>query len=348
MVLVGHFVGHFPTILTPSTSFVFNFAPIAVSWFFILSGFIIAYNYPSLSDNSARANFVLSRVARLWPVHAVTLFAALCVVSPKPPMWFLSHLTLTQAWSADPNVVGAYNGPSWSISNEMFFYLVYVVLLAPARWLRFAAVVAPVALALYLLVDNGCFLPGMEEVATPTCIDLKATFPPSRLIEFLAGVALFHLRPRVPQAIGLAAAGAVLLGYLPTVPGLAYTSLYAYFVWQAGVIAGGCALIASLSREGWLSRLLSGWLLVVGGEISYSIYMVHQGVNMMVLPHIKTWGMWPTFALVTGITITASVGLFYIIEAPVRDVVKAWLRARRQTNPALAPQTHNSAIGPHV
>ena len=94
------------------------------------------------------------------------------------------------------------------------------------------------------------------------------------------------------------------------------------------LVVGGGALIASLAEEGWLSRLLSFRLLVIGGEISYSIYMTHQVVNLGILPHIHGLSLSLTFLLVTTITITSSAFLFYFVEAPVRDAVKARLKTR--------------------
>jgi peptidoglycan/LPS O-acetylase OafA/YrhL len=326
MVLVGHFVGHFSSIGN-WPGYAYNLGPTAVSWFFVLSGFIIAYNYPSLSNDIERKSFLISRVARLWPVHIVTTIAMILLFGGSKYYFFF--LTMTHTWTANPEMSGAYNGPSWSISDEMFFYVAYVGLVAPARWLRMLVVVAPIVLALVMAEHHGCFLPNGDPASTastPKCGALIATFPPARLIDFLAGVALFHLRLRIPQVIGLAAAICVLGSYLPGVPGIDSNSLPAHVIWEVEVIIGGGALIASLSSKGWLSRLLSFRLLVIGGDISYSMYMTHQVVNLAVLPHVKGLNLVATFLLVSAITLVLSVCLFYFLEAPVRDAVKAKLR----------------------
>ena len=161
----------------------------------------------------------------------------------------------------------------------MFFYVAYIGLVAPARWLRVMSVVAPIALAVALPTLHGCFLPSdnpASSAGSAKCAAYMISFPPTRLIEFLAGVALYHLKPRIPQILGLAAALGVLGGYLPTIPGLDGNSLAANVVRQAEVVLGGGALIASLSRPGWLSNLLSFRPLIIGGEISYAMYMTHQ------------------------------------------------------------------------
>jgi peptidoglycan/LPS O-acetylase OafA/YrhL len=118
-------------------------------------------------------------------------------------------------------------------------------------------------------------------------------------------------------------------GFVPAVPG---TSLFfAHVIWQLEVIIGGGLLIASLAKDGWLARLLSFRWLVIGGEISYSVYMTHQIVNFVVLPRADGLGLANTFALVSAITIIASLSLFYFVEAPVRDVVKLRLKRWRSS-----------------
>ena len=65
---------------------------------------------------------------------------------------------------------------------------------------------------------------------------------------------------------------------------------------------------------------------MIGGEISYSIYMTHQVIILGILPYVRGLDLSLTFLLIVTITITSSVFLFYSVEAPVRDAVKAKLK----------------------
>jgi peptidoglycan/LPS O-acetylase OafA/YrhL len=330
-VVVGHFGGHFPSSGISWPAFFGQMAPTAVSWFFILSGFIITYNYPVLSTGPDRARFIISRIARLWPVHVATLIAAVFIVGSGKPLWFLSHLTLTQTWLADANVAGAYNGPSWSVSNEMFFYIAYVALILPKWWMRLLAVVVPIAIGVALPFFDGCFVPTTDPAGaanSAACVTDIFLFPAARLIEFLAGVALCRLRPRVPQLVGLFMAAAVLAYVLPALPGLG-NGPWPILWRQVAIIMGGGALICSLARDGWLSRILDNRPLMIGGEISYSMYMVHQLVMFMLLPRVGNWSLPLQFLVVASVVIAVSMLLFYSVEQPVRDAVKRWLRNRR-------------------
>jgi peptidoglycan/LPS O-acetylase OafA/YrhL len=151
-------------------------------------------------------------------------------------------------------------------------------------------------------------------------------FPPARLIEFVSGVVIYRMNLRIPQLIGLAAATAVFGCFIPPIPGIGNDPLALAAMREILLVVGGGALIASLARDGWLSRLLSFRPLVIGGEISYSIYMTHQVVILAMLPYVRGLDPSLTFLLIMTITITTSTFLFYSVEARVRDAVKAKLK----------------------
>jgi peptidoglycan/LPS O-acetylase OafA/YrhL len=341
MVVVAHFVGQFAADFQNLPAFVFNMGPLAVSWFFVLSGFIIAYNYPELSTNKQRRDFFILRVARLWPVHCVILTATVSFLYitnngylPRHADWLFFHYTLTQTWTMNADIANGYNGPSWSVSNELFFYFVYIGMLAPRRWLRILVVVVPVVVGVVLPVAYGCFLPGGDSARTaggPHCNLLIYQFPPARLIEFVSGVVICRMGLRIPQLIGLALATAVFSCLIPPIPWIENDPLILATVREILLVVGGGALIASLARDGWLSRLLSFRPLLIGGEISYSIYMTHQMVNLGILPYVHGLDLSLTFLLYVIVTITASAFLFYFVEAPVRDTVKLRLKTRTST-----------------
>src|SRR5688500_18317145 len=56
----------------------------AVSFFFVLSGFILTYVYPSLGDTGAR-RFFLARVARIWPAHVAAFLLIVALVPSARP-----------------------------------------------------------------------------------------------------------------------------------------------------------------------------------------------------------------------------------------------------------------------
>src|SRR5690349_17655364 len=57
----------------------------AVSFFFVLSGFILAYNYPVLRTGRDVAMFYATRFARIWPLHALTAACFILAFHARPP-----------------------------------------------------------------------------------------------------------------------------------------------------------------------------------------------------------------------------------------------------------------------
>ena len=100
---------------------------LAVDFFFVLSGFVLAHMIITQSPGFGR--FTLSRFARMWPLHFATLlpFIALYLNAGTDPAGHLGmsfpalvgwNLTLLQAMGPVPELL--FNGPSWSISVEFW------------------------------------------------------------------------------------------------------------------------------------------------------------------------------------------------------------------------------------
>ena len=178
-----------------------------MSLFFVLSGFVIYYNYAEMfrreSLASAGWKFFAARFARLYPLYAVSIIIALPHV-PAPafdghPWVLLSYLTLTQSWF---NTLWTVFQPAWSISTEWFLYLVFVPLLWIVRpWKPSVATLlaycAAAALTLYLLLS--VFVEPLMAVVREQLfvspqisvepIDWLAYFgAPVRVFEFVAGM----------------------------------------------------------------------------------------------------------------------------------------------------------------
>src|SRR5579884_1958186 len=134
---------------------------LAVDFFFLLSGFILAYTYitPGGGPRGGQRAFWVARVARIYPVYLLGLALALgpYLASGVGPALLLSsgatHLLMLHAWF--PATLG-WNQPSWSLSVEAFFYALFplllplfarlrgrgLALLAAGSWLAFALVTA--------------------------------------------------------------------------------------------------------------------------------------------------------------------------------------------------------------
>ena len=124
---------------------------LAVPTFFMLSGVVLARTYSAISWNRQTLwKYAAGRFARVYPVYLLSLL----IVAPfivkaqdQPKAWLVAmHLTLLQAWWVGHYTAG-WNTPAWSLSGEMFFYLVFPVFVLRWKKLGWIATLATATLA---------------------------------------------------------------------------------------------------------------------------------------------------------------------------------------------------------
>jgi len=119
----------------------------AVSFFYVLSGFILTYVYPSLKATGSTRRFIVARVARLWPAHLATLFIFIILFRNDATYsisQFVANAGMVHAWIPDGRWFFSFNSDSWSISCEFGFYLMFLVLIRNWRrtwWVKLAVVI---------------------------------------------------------------------------------------------------------------------------------------------------------------------------------------------------------------
>jgi len=248
----------------------------AVPFFFLLSGFILSHNYLSDYSLAKHPRFIFLRFARLWPVHAVTLF--LLILTPGMLAMngdrlksLVEELLMVRSWFES---TAMWNAPAWSISAEWFAYIfVFPLAYFLLRRIRSAAVLA-VLVTLCLAAQTS----PLRNYIPNRC---GAIF-----FLFLAGCGLYQLRrqsTKVP-AVAIVNTGLILFA--------AYI-LFNKYLSEFFLYAAFALLIFGLSYErGSLARLLSTRAIVYGGLASYSLYMTHYVIMQTYIGY--TWAYWKT------------------------------------------------------
>jgi peptidoglycan/LPS O-acetylase OafA/YrhL len=322
---------------------------LGMSLFFVLSGFVIQYNYGDLFGSMplrrATYSFYVARFARLYPLYAATIVLALPSIPTPFPFWVdLSYLTLTQSWF---NVELAIFTPDWSISTEWFFYLMFVPLTFTLGRLRrpmsalVALCVVSVSVVGFALMRwrpeitdfaQRLFWHG-DKVSADGWGWLHFFMPYLRIIEFMIGM----LTARVYQtkSFPINADVAVIVGavWCIGVP-FAYVAGFgiAQVLFNNLAFAPGIAflIIGLCHSEGPLTRLLSSSGAVFVGEISYSIYVWSFAVmtaffTTLAAPlpiRLAYVNSGIKVLLVLLATIVVAYGSYLLIEVPSRR----WLR----------------------
>ncbi|CAK3670186.1 exopolysaccharide production protein ExoZ [Vibrio crassostreae] len=119
-------------------SLLYNYGNIAVQYFWVLSGFVFFFTYSKKISlgKTLPSDYIKNRIARLYPLHILTLIITTVVAyyfNEKNGYYFvysfndlkhfilnvflISHWGLQDGWS--------YNAPIWSVSVEIFSYIVF-------------------------------------------------------------------------------------------------------------------------------------------------------------------------------------------------------------------------------
>ena len=247
-----------------------NAGHIGVTLFFVLSGFILTYNYAdtfkSLSG-SKYLHFLGQRLARFYPVHIFTLVSLLLLIVTAnvagyslgaPDRYtvstFFQHIFLVNGWVLPINT--SWNGVAWTLSVEWFCYLLFPIL--SVLWLKLRKPAVLIFITALILSTIPFIGPqgGIYEV-----------------IMFIVGVLLgklyltkFGAQFKWEIIVVGASIAIVFLGSAVSSSSL-HTSVIAPFM---------VLFIYGLAwNEGTMNKLLGSKIMIYWGYTSYSLFMVH-------------------------------------------------------------------------
>jgi peptidoglycan/LPS O-acetylase OafA/YrhL len=325
---------------------VFRRSYLMVDLFFVLSGFIISYVYRA--DRTARMSgaetrsFLFTRFARIYPLHFVSaVYMLLFAVGTTTVMAITGHsyqplyskdltdwllqLVLLNAWIPGYD---AWNVPSWSISAEMFAYLLFPAIVAAHVLKR------RVSRAMLLALSLGFY---SYVAATSGSLDIIAGLAPLRCIAgFGLGMIVYHYRALILRASG------TLLSAVQVIAVVWVSWALTYKINDPLIIPAFVAVVAATWPDrGIAARLLSlrpfQWL----GDISYSVYLLHVplgGTLWFMWSHAEPrLGLAPPvgrvlwLVLVFSAVLAGSTLTYRLIEVPARRGLMRWWGLRKQS-----------------
>ncbi|WP_369390936.1 acyltransferase family protein [Streptomyces sp. CG1] len=316
--------------------------PTGVSFFFILSGFILTWVARS---KDTRRSFWRRRLAKIYPSHLVTLAAAVLLMLSAGITVTAANtvptLFLVQGWIPRQDVILNYgsNTPSWSLACEVLFYLAFPWILVLARRIRPQRLwgwVAATTVGIFAVPFLAQLLPAEPYMPLTTnswwATWLTYYFPGTRLLEFVLGIlmALIVLNKRW---IGLKPGAALLLAAAAFVGGAYLPGVYSSVAPTALPLALAIAALATADvRSRWtpFNNRVFVWL----GEISYAFYMVHFLVvsyGPIGAAHRENW-MKPLSAhgalVDAGMTLAISLVLAWLLHVLVENpAMRRWGRS---------------------
>ncbi|WP_366932390.1 acyltransferase [Phenylobacterium sp.] len=306
---------------------------LGVDLFFVLSGFILSHVYlRSFGEQRfSYPEFLWARLARVYPVHLVTLVgmgalvaAAMLVgieAGDKAIVWssLPAQLTLTQAWGLSP--LGGWNHPAWSISAEWFAYLTFPAFAWVAWRLRGRPLLAlGLALALVAALEIG-----FEQLAGQRLTQATIAWGALRIVPcFALGCAVYLLWSARP----IGTARAALTASATALAAIIAAAQFGAPDWLSIMLFGALIFgLASLASAG--SSFLTAPLWVYLGEVSFAIYMVFipwqlvlekaahrvfgvaQGEMPLALAQVEFFGVIP-----------AAMVIHHLVERPAREAMR--------------------------
>lgn len=318
---------------------------VAVSFFFVLSGFVLVYTYGGKDFDLRR--FWRARLARLYPIYLLSLllaapffFYVVLKLNYPPLAYFRTHvastivlvLVMQQSWV--PLAALGWNAVAWAVSTEVFFYMVFPFLVTRFSRLsnRGLATVAlsawmlplAAALAYMVLLPDGVYPDSTQDMLF--WLSALKFNPLVRLPEFMAGAACgwwFLQGNHNPQLAARLVFGGTTFALLLT----ALSPWIAYPILHTGLYAPAfAAIICGLAlRLPAVAFLESRWLRLLG-ESSYCLYLFHPMIVGMVLYGTRGRASYSLAPVVVAVLVSTLVGvlLFRFVEEPARR----WLRGK--------------------
>jgi peptidoglycan/LPS O-acetylase OafA/YrhL len=330
---------------------------VSVSFFLLLSGFVLAYNYRERGERGEmRARtFWLARFSRIYPVFFFSLIVSTGMLiqewTVRTHAQFFTGVLITpllmQGWS--PQLCTFWNTPAWTLTTDVFFYVLFPWLITLRRPRTPRAMIK----TMLLWWGVSFILPTLYTVFHPDGelhIDrysnglwLRALKfgPVQHLPSFLFGMALASFSELIPErsrtrvALGLA-------GFAVLYVVLYFGSYMPYVYMHDGLLMPLYGMvILGLSGRNFMAKMFSLMPLLAVGEASYCLYILH--FNLWNIIHdskvLERTGLirfdpWLSYTVL----VLAALATMQWIERPGQRWIKRMLRFEPQVQvPTTAP-----------
>jgi peptidoglycan/LPS O-acetylase OafA/YrhL len=335
-----HFTPPLPGVLRPLVDNAFTF----VGFFFLISGFILAYNYADRPVLDQR-RFYVARFSRVYPVYLLVLILSVPFLRFE---WqahshadFLTGLVLTpfalQGWS--PTLATFWNTVGWTLPAELMLYLAFPYILRfIARHAHHMVSVPRLIAAILILWAIGItphiiyFLTNPDHLNGPAtrytygywlrC--LKYT-PPAYACTFTAGILLARLHIKLdltPLRRGLLA----LTGLVALALYLAFAAPHVPYVLVHGslLLPLFATILIGLAGPNLIASAFAWRPIVLLGETTFALYLLHFNafnlIHIYKLPerlHVAAYDPWISYAFIMLLACLVT----FQYERPARNFV---------------------------
>lgn len=311
---------------------------VSVSFFFLLSGYILAIAYCGSSRKIAdKRRFYIARFARVYPLFLLTLFldtpdwlvarakelGGFAPALRQTALVLVPHLLMLHAWF--PSLRGI-DRPNWSLSVEAFLYLLFPF--AAARiWKLGTAQILP--LAVFFWIGGQAVLYLCAHLLSQDAL----MFPPIfHLSTFLLGIALarwhFLHEARLESIPGFTSL-CLIFSIALSIPVILSQGAFPKAYLNDGLLAPifiGFILAVAVNGK-WPARILSNRALLLLGDSSYALYLFHFPI-LHYAQRLHLHKGWDVLAAYILFCITVSIVSYRYFETPLRRWITSRMTAR--------------------
>lgn len=327
-IVIFHYGQHISLFNNKYVAFIFEQANFGVSYFFILSGFvmIIAYYNKSVSF----LQFIKNRLARIYPLYffAITMVLFINHFRIENYQDLVLNILMLQTWV--PFKALTINPPGWSLSVELIFYIAFPFLLnkiyktIETKKLAFGMII-------FWLISQVLFYLIISEVVTVSSLKLKTVLyhPLFHLNEFVIGnlAGLWFLKNHnAYNGTYLKPLTICIIVFLVV---LKFNNGVLYHNGLLALVFAPIIVLLSLS-ESKVVNFLSYKQFVFLGEISFGIYILQFPVWLLLsdfrmktyLGLVKGDDDLVLFVIRVAVLIVVSAVSFKYFETPIRTYIK--------------------------
>jgi len=263
-----------------------SFGAFPVSFFLILSGFVMMKGYGNRIDSISYDDFIKRRVLRIYPTHLLCLIIAIVVkfIISAPIEWWktLPCLFLLQAWIPDSSFYFAGNSVSWYLSVILFCYFMFPIFVKVVKkhlWTLWGSFLLIYCVLVFVLPKSyqhavlyiNPFLRSFDFICGMTLYSLLGK---TRLVNLTTRIKTYSIRNKTILEVG-----AIVVPFLFVFVSERFQSVTSYSInwWLPSLLL--IMVFSTMDGDGGLiTKLLSRSPLVFLGSISFAFYMLHISV----------------------------------------------------------------------
>lgn len=287
---------------------------IGVTFFFILSGFVLAFKYQSYT--SIGSTFIIKRINKIYPLYLLVLAGTILMSyynwNMNSYVKLVPNVLLLQSWIPLKSFGSSGVSVSWFLSDLMFFYFIYKYILYFFE--RFNLKIVGIGILIWVLIN--VFLIEFNVISDSHRFWFFYICPISRLLDFVIGVYLcrlflsekFVLRVNNSNIVQISSLVILFIMFFlsPLIP---QDYLYdLYFIFPCSLLI---FIFALTDSNGFLSSFLGNKYMVKLGENSFACYLIHYDIVIFALYRMDVLNLQENYLiifLIVNLVVATSLG----------------------------------------